>query len=85
MHSLGGKNRLSFRAIDLMHNDVKQCFYGSNVHCGSCRHARIQCGVVFPEAVNLNGRNADMCSDVAGSSRSRSGDLFELSGKSNTT
>ena len=22
-----------------MHNDVKQCLCGSNVHCGSCSHA----------------------------------------------
>ena len=34
-------------AIDLMYNDVKQCFCGSNMHCGSCSHVRIQCGVVF--------------------------------------
>ena len=33
----------------------------------------------FPEAGNLNGINADMCSDVAGPSSSSSGDLFELS------
>ena len=31
-----------------------------------------------PEAGNLNGSNADMCSDVAGRSSSGSGDLFEL-------
>ena len=30
--------------IDLMHNDVKQCFRGLNVHCGSCSHARSQYG-----------------------------------------
>ena len=39
----------------------------------------------FPEAGNLNGRNGDMCSDVAGTSSSLSRDLFELSGWSNTT
>ena len=39
----------------------------------------------FPEAGNLNGRNADMCSDVAGPSSSGSGDLFELLDRSNTT
>ena len=39
----------------------------------------------FPEAGNLNGSNADMCSDVAGPSSSGSGDLFELSDRSNTT
>ena len=36
----------------------------------------------FPEAGNLNGSNADMCSDVAGPSISGSGDLFELSDRS---
>ena len=38
----------------------------------------------FPEAANLNGSNAGMCSDVAGPSSSYSGlgDLFELSDKS---
>ena len=33
----------------------------------------------FSEAGNLNGRNVDMCPDVAGPSGSGSGDLFELS------
>ena len=33
----------------------------------------------FPEAGNLNSRNADLCSDVAGPSISGLGDLFELS------
>ena len=31
----------------------------------------------FPEAGNLNGSDADMCSHVAGPSRSGSGDSFE--------
>ena len=35
----------------------------------------------FSEAGNLNGRNADMCSDVAGLSSSGSRDLFEFSDK----
>ena len=39
----------------------------------------------FPEAGNLNGRNADMCSDVAGLLHSALGDLFELSDRLNTT
>ena len=39
----------------------------------------------FPEAGNLNGRDANMCFDVAGPSSSGSGDLFEPSDKSNTT
>ena len=39
----------------------------------------------FSEAGNLNGSNADMCSDAAGQSSTRSGDLFELSDRSNTT
>ena len=30
----------------------------------------------FPEAVSLNGRNADICFDVAGPSSSGSGDLI---------
>ena len=33
----------------------------------------------FPEAGNLNGSYANMCSNVAGPSNSGSGDLFELS------
>ena len=71
--------------IDLMHNGIKQCFCGWNVHCGICSHAQIQYGVVLPEVGNLNGRNTDMCSDVAGPSASGSEDLFELSDGSNTT
>ena len=39
----------------------------------------------FPEAGNLNGRNADMCFDVARPSSSGSGDLFELTDRSNET
>ena len=39
----------------------------------------------FPEAGNLNGSNADMCSDVTGPWSSGSGDLFELSDRSNET
>ena len=54
-----------------MPNDVKQCFGGSNVHCGSCSYDRIQYG------------NADVCSDVAGPSSSGSDDLFELLDRSN--
>ena len=38
-----------------MHHDVKQYFRGSNVHCGSCSHERIQYGVIFPAAGCLNG------------------------------
>ena len=37
----------------------------------------------FPEAENFNGSDTDMCSDVAGSSSSGSGDLFELLDRSN--
>ena len=36
----------------------------------------------FPEAGNVSGSNADMCSHVAGLSSSGSGDLFDLSYKS---
>ena len=39
----------------------------------------------FPTAGNLNGSNADMCSDVAGPSSSGLGDLFEISDRSNQT
>ena len=39
----------------------------------------------FPEAGNLIGSNADMCSDVARQSSSGSGDLFELSDGLNET
>ena len=39
----------------------------------------------FPEVGNLNGSNANMCSNVAGSWSSSSGDLFELSDRSNET
>ena len=39
----------------------------------------------FPEVKNLNGSYADMCSDMAGPSSSGSGDLFELSDRSNKT
>ena len=37
----------------------------------------------FPEAGNLNGSNADMCSDVAEPSSSGSSDFFEFSDRSN--
>ena len=39
----------------------------------------------FPEAVNLNGSDADMFSDVAGPSSIAVGDFFELSDRSNKT
>ena len=39
----------------LMHNDVKQCFGGLNVHCGSCTMASYS-----PEAGNLNGSNRNV-------------------------
>ena len=55
------------------------------MHCGNSSHERIQYGVVFPEAGNLNGSNADMCSDMAGPSTRGSGDLLEFSDKSNET
>ena len=61
-----------------MHDDVKRCFPGSKVHCGSCSHERLQYGVIFPEAGHLNGSNADMCLDVVGASSSGSGDLIDF-------
>ena len=33
-----------------MHNDVKQCFRGPNMHCGSCSFEQIQYGVVLRKA-----------------------------------
>ena len=39
----------------------------------------------FPKAWNLNGSNADMCSDVAGPLSSSLGVLFKLSNRSNKT
>ena len=68
-----------FYAIDLMHNDVKQCFCSSNVHCGSqvVMH-EFNMASYFLEAEKINGRNADMCSDMAGPSISGSGDLLSI-------
>ena len=68
--------------IDLMHNDVKQCFRSSNVHCGSCSQERIQYDIIFPQS-----STAIMCSEVAGHGPSSSGwgDLFELSDRSHKT
>ena len=37
----------------------------------------------FPEAENLNGINTDVCFGVAGPSSNGSGDLFELTDRSN--
>ena len=39
----------------------------------------------FPEAGNINGSNADMCSDAAGPLSKGQGDLFVLSDRSNKT
>ena len=62
-------------------------FQGSNVHCGSCSHERIQYGVIFPQSGKLKnyGSNADICSDVARPSSSGLGNLFELSDRSHET
>ena len=62
--------------IGPMHNDVKQCFHGTNESIMTS---------YFPEVANLNGSNADWCSDVAWPSSSGTGDLFELSNRSNET
>ena len=35
-------------------------------------------GLYFPKVGNLNGSNADMCSDVSGPSSSSLDELFEL-------
>ena len=73
--------------IVVTHNDVKQCFRGSNVHCAVVVVVTNESNMTsyFPEAGNLNGSNADISSDVAGPSRSGSGDMFELSDRSNKT
>ena len=73
--------------MDLRHNDVKQCFRGSNMYCGSCSHERIQNGIVFPRSGKFKWeyRNAGMCSDVAGLLSYGSGNFSELSDRSNKT
>ena len=67
--------------IDLIHNDVKQCFCGSNVYCGGCfknTHESNMASYFPARAENVKGKNAEMCSDVGGPSNSGSGDLFEF-------
>ena len=66
----------------LINNDVKRCFRGSNVHCGSVVTNESNMASYFPEAGNSNGGNADLSSNVAGPSSSGSGDLFQLSDRS---
>ena len=61
--------------IDLLYNDVKQCFRGSNVHVGVVVTHESNMASYFPKA----GMCSDMCSDGARPSSSGSGDLFELS------
>ena len=68
-----------------MHYDVKQCFHGSDGMVVVVVMNKANMVLYFPEARNLNGSNADMCSDVAGPSSSSSGDLFELSDKLSET
>ena len=65
--------------------DVKQCLCDLNLHCGSLVTHKSNMALHFRKAGNLNGINAEVCPDVAGSSSSGSGDLFELSDRSNTT
>ena len=69
-----------------MHNVVKQCFCGSNVHCGSCVVTH-ESNIVsyFHEAGNLSDSNAGMCSDMTEPSGSGTDDLYELSDRSNTS
>ena len=39
----------------------QQCFCGSNVHCNSCSHARIQYGVVFPLSTKFKLAAREIC------------------------
>ena len=68
-----------------MHNDVNNNFAART--CIVVVVVKHESNMVsyFPEEGNLNASNADMCSDVAGPSCSGSGDLFELSDRSNET
>ena len=65
--------------IDLMHNDVKQ-FAARTCIVGVVDRNELSMAWYFPEAVNLNGNNADMCSHMVGPSSSSSGDLFDFRG-----
>ena len=68
-----------------MHNDVKQCFCTSTCIVVVVVTNESNMALYFLEAGNLNGSNANMCSDVAGQSSSSSSNLFELSDRSNGT
>ena len=68
-----------------MHNDVKQCFWARTCIVVFVVPHEFNMALYFPESGNLNGSNFDICSDVAGPSSSGSGDVFELSDRSNTT
>ena len=70
-----------------MHNDVKQCSFAARTCIVAVAVTANESNMAsyFPEAGNLNSSNADICSDVAGPSSSGSGDLFELSDRSNNT
>ena len=78
-------NRLAAIIIHLMHNDVKQCFEARTCIAVVVVMNESNMASCFPEAGNLNGSNTDMCSDVAEPSSRGSGDLFELSDRSNET
>ena len=52
--------------IDLTHNDIKQRFCGSNGIVGVVVTNDSNMVSFFPEVGNLNGSNANICSDVAG-------------------
>ena len=69
-------------AIDLMHNDVNNALAARTCIVVVVVTHESNMASYFPKAGNLNGSNADICSDVAGPSSSGSGDLFEPSDRS---
>ena len=77
--------RYKISRIDLMDNDVKEYFSARTCILVVVVAHESNMASYFPEAGNFNGRNADMCSDLTGPPSSGSGDLFDLSDKSNTT
>ena len=71
----------TLNAIDLLNNDVNNALAARTCIVVVVVMNESNMASYFPEAGNLKGRSADMCSDAAGPSRSCS----ELSDMSNTT
>ena len=67
-----------------MRSDVKQFFCGLNVFFYVVVINESNVGSYFHEVGNLNGGNADMCSDVAGLSSSSLGNLFDFGSSSSS-